>query len=122
MHALRRIHETLVPGGVLVDIHPFPPAEQVEAGGRTLGRLDEHELFADIAEAERLLAESGLYRLEQELETDVVERFDDAEELIANVSDRRRMELPHDLERGIRAASPPIDLRERIVLRRFRAT
>jgi hypothetical protein len=112
----------LVGEGVLVDIHPVPPAEQVEAEGRTLGRLDEGELFADIAEAERLLAESGLYLLEEEVETDIVERFDNVEEMIENVSDRARMRLPPKLERRVRAARPPIDLRERIVLRRFRAT
>lgn len=122
MHALRKIHRALVPGGVLLDIHPVPPAEEVEAEGRALGRLDARGFFADVAEAERLLAESGLFRLDDEIETDVVERFDGVEEAIESVAERRRMRMRPELVERVRLARPPIDLRERVVFRRFRAS
>jgi hypothetical protein len=119
VHALRRIDAALVPDGSLVDIHPVPPAEQAEAAGRRLGRLDETEFLALVRATERELAAAGLFELAAEVEGDVVERFDTLEEFFEIVGEREGVRIPRELERRIRASRPPIDLRERVVFRRY---
>jgi hypothetical protein len=121
VHALRNIHAALVPGGALVDIHPVPPAEQAEAAGEVLGRIDEDEFFALVGAAERKLASTGLFELEAEVERDIIERFETIEEFFEIVREREGVRIPAGLARRVRAARPPIDLRERVVFRRFRA-
>lgn len=60
MHALRRIHRSLQPGGLLVDLHPQPepPAVEVWQGSRVerIGHVDEHDDMRGIREARRRLA------------------------------------------------------------------
>ena len=122
MHALRHVHGLLVPGGVLVDLHPVTE-EQVEAGGRRIGVIEEPEwVSVDLPNAEAGLVdviEEGRYRLEAEVELVVLAHYADAESLIAEKADRLA-ELP-SLVGAIRAATPPLVLRERSVARRLRA-
>ncbi len=51
----------LVPGGILLDLRPGPPAAHVFAEGRDLGPIDERPFFARIRridrDLERLVAE-----------------------------------------------------------------
>jgi hypothetical protein len=125
VHALRNVHEALVPGGILLDLHPVPPAEQAEAGGRVLGRLVEDEFFATVAAVESVLEEAvadGLFEPEVESETEVLERFDGVDEFFEIVGERAGATIPRRLARRIRAAVPPVWLRERVVLRRYRAS
>jgi hypothetical protein len=121
VHALRNIHSALVPGGTLVDIHPIPPAEQAEASGRVLGRIDERGFFEIVRATERELGSAGLFEVEAAVERDVFERFDTAVEFFEIVGDREGVRIPTRLARRVRAASPPIDLRERVVFRRYGA-
>jgi len=121
VNALHNIHAALVPGGSLIDIHPVPPAEQVEAGGRVLGRIDEDEFFEIVRASEQALQSCGVFELETAVERDVVERFDTVDEFFEIVGEREGTRIPARLARRVRAASPPIDLRERVVFRRFRA-
>jgi hypothetical protein len=121
VNALRNIHAALVPGGMLVDIHPIPPAEQAEAAGQILGRLDEREFFGLARSSEQALESCGVFELEAGVERDVLERFDTVEEFFEIVGEREGTRIPARLASRVRAASPPIDLRERVVFRRFRA-
>ena len=121
MNALRNLHSALVPGGTLVDVHPIPPHEQAEAGGEVLGRIDEREFFEIVSATENELTSAGLFELEAEVERVVFERFDTTEEFFEIVGDREGVRIPAWLARRVRAASPPIDLRERVVFRRYRA-
>ena len=121
VHALRKIEEALAPGGSLVDIHPVPPSEQAEAAGRPLGRLDESEFFEVVRATEQELVNADLFELVAEVERDVVERFDTVEEFFEIVRDREGVRIPTELARKVRASAPPIDLRERVVFRRYRA-
>ena len=85
MHALRRIHEALVPEGILLDMHPIPPSTRAEVGGRSLGQFDDSEFMDTVAQTEAALEQTvteGLFVLETELEFDWLERFDSGEELI----------------------------------------
>lgn len=125
MHALRNVHAALVPGGILLDVHPVPPDKQAEAGGRALGRLDESEFLATVAETEALLEEvvgDGLFEPEAAIETDVLERFDEADELVEIVGARQGVRIPAAVEGRLRKADPPLWLRQRILLGRYRAT
>jgi hypothetical protein len=55
VHALRRIHRSLRPGGVLLDLHPQPEPAAVEVwhGGQVehLGHVDQKDDIGDILEA-----------------------------------------------------------------------
>src|SRR5215218_9793008 len=119
VHALRKIDEALVPGGSVVDIHPVPPSEQAEVAGRPLGRLDESEFFDLVHSTEQELVAANLFELVAEVERDVIERFDTSEEFFEIVGDRDGVRIPAAVARKVRASRPPIDLRERVVFRRY---
>jgi len=122
VHALRHVHELLVPGGTLVDVHPVTE-EQVEAAGRTIGVIEEPDWVSVVlpnAEARlRDAVRDGFYALEAEQEFDLLQHFDDAEELIE--AKRDLLDSQPELVRRIRAAHPPLRTREHYVLRRLRA-
>jgi hypothetical protein len=125
VHALRNVHAALVPGGTLLDVHPIPPDEQVEAGGRILGRLDESEFLATVDAVEDLLDEvvaDGLFDPVVEAETDVLERFDTVTEVFEIVGEREGVSIPARVARAVREAEPPIWLRERLALRVYRSS
>lgn len=124
MHALRRIHEGLAPGGILLDMHPVPPSARAEVHGVSLGEFDDAEFMATVAATEAGLEETvqaGLFTLEAELEFDWLERFDTGAELIEAARDWDGCRVPEPVEERIQEAAVPVDIWERVVLRRFRA-
>jgi SAM-dependent methyltransferase len=122
VHALRQIHRALVPGGILLDMHPIRPATRAEVGGVSLGDFDDAEFFEIVDSTEQPLAESDLFALEEEVEFDYLERYEDGEQMLEDVKDWEGCRTPPDLAERIRRAEPPVDLWERVVLRRFRTT
>jgi hypothetical protein len=121
VHALCQVHRLLVPGGTMVDLHPLAE-ERVEAGGRTIGVIqDPAWLSDDLPNAEASLADAisaGLYTLEAEIEFDLLQHFDEANDLLET-----REEIlteQRDLVRRIQNATPPLVTREHCVLRRLR--
>jgi hypothetical protein len=122
VHALRHAHELLIPGGFLIDLHPVTE-QQVESGGDVLGTIEEPEWVAKtLPNAERRLQDAireGRYELEEELEFDLLQHFDEAHELID--AKRDLLESQARLLMRIRAGAPPIVTRERYVARRLRA-
>jgi hypothetical protein len=123
VHALKRIHAVLVPGGILLDLHPAPPNATAESGGRSLGAFDEREFMQVVAATEAGLEETvgrGLFAPDREIRFDVLERFEDAAELLETVASWEGFRVPPVLSRRVRSARPPIDIRERVVLRRLR--
>jgi hypothetical protein len=121
VHALRHVHRLLVPGGTLVDIHPVAE-EQVEAAGEPVGVIREPEwLTVDLPNSESALGqaiEEGLYEQEAETEYDVLQHFDDADELLDAKSDL--LESQPALVGAIRAAPHPLLTRMPVVFRRLR--
>ena len=121
MHALRHVHRVLMPDGTLVDMHPVTE-EQVESGDGIVGVILEPDWVAvDLPNSEAALREmvrEGLFALEAETEYDVLEHFDDADELI----DARRdlLEGQNALITAIQSASSPLRTRMHIVMRRLR--
>ena len=122
MHALRRIQQALVPGGVLLDMHPVPPSTRAEVDGRSLGEFDDSEFQRIVSDAEGVLERSGLFAWESEVEFDYLERYDDPAELLEDIKDGwEGCSVPQELEARIREAEGPVDIWERVVVRRFRA-
>lgn len=121
MHALRHVHRLLVPAGTMVDLHPVTE-EQVEAGGRRIGVIEDRDFsLVDLPNAEARLREAieaGLYILEAETEFDFLQHYDDVEDLLEAKKDA--LASQPGLVRQIRAATPPLVLREHAVLRRLR--
>jgi hypothetical protein len=125
VHALRNVHQALVPDGMLLDMHPIPPSTRVEVDGRSLGELDDAEFMEAVAQTEAGLEETvaeGLFVFETEREFDWLERFDSGQELIEDVESWGDVRIPERVAARILSAEPPVDLWERVVLRRFRAT
>lgn len=106
----------------MLDLHPVTE-QQVEADHGIVGVIREPE-YVDRhlpnAEAglEQVIAER-LYVLETEVDFDVLQHFDTAEELLAKEADHLASEPA--LARRIQRTPPPLFLREHVVLRRLRA-
>jgi hypothetical protein len=121
VHALSQVHRSLVPGGALLDMHPVRPSARAEVGGVSLGDFDDEEFFGIVDATERPLSESDLFALEQEVAFDYLERWDSGEQLLEDVKTWDGCHVPRNLAERIRQAEPPVDIWERVVLRRFRA-
>ncbi len=120
MHALRQIHQALVPGGILLDMHPIPPSTRAEVQGMSLGEFDDSEFMQIVANAEADLERTGLFTQESEVEYDYLERYDDPAEMLEDIrEDWETCRVPPDLEKRILDAEGPVDIWERVVLRRF---
>jgi hypothetical protein len=121
VHALRQIHQALVPEGVLLDMHPVPPSTRAEVAGQCLGEFDDAEFMRIVANAEAEIERSGLFERESEVEFDYLERYDDPAQLLEDIKDGwEGCSIPPDLEARILRARGPVDIWERVVLRRFR--
>ena len=122
MHALRHVHTVLTPGGTLVDVHPVTE-EQVESALGVVGVIREPDwVNLDLPNSEAALREvirDGLYEQEAETDYDVLQHFDEAEELLD--AKREILDGQDELRRAIAATSPPLVTRMHVVLRRLRA-
>ena len=111
--------------GILLDLHPIPPGMHAFAGGKDLGVVDEREFFRLVRATERELQKTvadGLFALEDEVELDVIERFDTLEELFETTDEWDDIHLSKGLRARLERATPPIDFHEHLVLRRYRNT
>lgn len=122
MNALCHVHRLLVPDGTMLDLHPVTE-QQVEAEERIVGVVREPEFVdRDLPNAEagveHVIAES-LYALEAEVDFDVLQHFDTAQDLLEKEADH--LATQQELARTIRRTPPPLYLREHVVLRRLRA-
>lgn len=123
VHALRRIHAALEPGGVLVDTQPLSPAPPVRAGGKPLGRLDMREWSETIAAIDRLFDQimDDLYTLEEERRFVVRDSFDSGSEFVEAASGWRGTRLPDSLRARALIAEPPLTVDQDVRLRLLRA-
>jgi SAM-dependent methyltransferase len=120
VHALRQIHQALVPGGVLLDLHPVPPSTRAEVQGKSLGEFDDAEFMQLVANAEADVERSGLFTRESEVEFDYLERYDDPAQLLEDIREGwEGCRIPAELEKRILEAGETVDIWERVVLRRF---
>ncbi len=122
MHALRHVHSLLARGGTVVDIHPVTE-EQVESSEGVVGVLREPDwVNVDLPNSEAALRQTiaeGLYELEEETDYDVLQHFDESEDLIEEKRDL--LEGQDQLVNAIRVAPTPLVTRMHVVLRCLRA-
>ncbi|MBA2568742.1 MAG: hypothetical protein H0V11_05285 [Actinobacteria bacterium] len=121
MHALRAIHRVLIPGGILLDIHPIPPSARAEVRGESLGEFDDAEFFEIVRAAEALLEKGDLFSRGTDVEFDWLERYESGEDLLDDVKTWEGCRVPRNVAARVRRVCGPVDVWERVVLRRFRA-
>jgi hypothetical protein len=124
VHALREVHNVLVPGGLLVDTQPISPRPAVESDGSRLGTLDMREWRATIDAVEhevRRALDAGLFAIEEERSLVVIETFDNGPELVDSVSGWRGTKISRRLVRRAAAAPPPLTVHQEVRLRVLRA-
>jgi hypothetical protein len=125
VHALRRIHAALAPGGTLIDTQPISPDPPVAAAGRFLGRIDMHEWSRTIEAVDALLAQSldqGLYRIESEERFSVTDAWDGGAECAEMIAGWQGTRLSEGLRQAIASASPPLTIEQEVRLRVLRAS
>jgi hypothetical protein len=124
VNALERIHRCLVRGGLLLDMHPVPPAARAVGREGDLGAFGEDEFF-DVVRATEAgldqLVRRGLFVPGAERTFESRERFDTATDLLETVAEWDGFVVPRELERRIRAAGTRLDITETVVLREFGA-
>jgi hypothetical protein len=123
VHALRHVHQLLVPGGTMLDLHPVTEEHAEDSRGRHIGVLADPEYAdEDLPNAEARLEQAvvaGLYAPEAEVEFEVLQHYDEADELLEAKAERFASQ--QELARRVRNATAPLRLREHVVLRRYRA-
>src|SRR5207248_757632 len=102
----RRVHQSLRPDGLLLDVHPLGLEFAVRAGRRGLGFIDTSR-FAAVLEAmneglEQTVAE-GLDEELKSLRRLVAERFDDAAEALEEADSWEHLRLPAAVRRRLQA-------------------
>jgi hypothetical protein len=120
VHALRRIHAALLPGGLVVDSQPVSPEPPVEAADGGLGRLDMREWRETIDAVDERVAEAiglGLFAIESEHTITVPDEFESGAEFIEVVGAWRGTRIPPPVAARATAARPPIRVPQEIRLR-----
>jgi hypothetical protein len=120
VNVLRDTHRALHRGADVVDFHPtFPPWARVEAAGTVLGDLEEPEFPEQLRAAEAGMDEAvrlGLFRPVDQRTHELREHYEDADDLIDTWEDI----VSPELERRLRASSPPLDVVDKVVFRLYR--
>jgi SAM-dependent methyltransferase len=124
VHALRRIHAALLPGGLVLDSQPVSPDSQVEPADGGVGRLDMREWRATIDAVDARTAEAiglGLFAIESEHMITVPDEFDSGAEFIQVVGAWRGTRIPPPGAARARDGRPPVRVLQEVRLRILRA-
>lgn len=118
MNVLRDTHRALVPGGLVLDFHPVaPPWPRVFASGETLGELRLESFLDDLRATEGGMAETvrlGLFKRVGARTHEIVEHYDDADDLLETLSDDEEW-MSAELERRLGKTTGPVGVVERLV-------
>jgi hypothetical protein len=123
VHALRRIHAALVPGGVVVDSQPISAEPPVIAADGRLGQLDMREWRMTIDAVDELTAralEDGLFAIESEHMIEVADEFDSGAEFVEIVGAWRGTRIPPAVVERADSARPPVRVAQAVRLRLLR--
>jgi hypothetical protein len=124
VHALRKIHAALVPGGIVVDTQPLSPHPPVDAAGDRLGTLDMREWRQTIEDVDGRVAQTindGLFAVEGEHVIAVADEFDSGPEFVEVVGAWRGTRIPASLVERAAGASSPIRVLQDVRIRLLRA-
>ncbi len=123
MNVLRNVHDSVVPQGLVLDIHPLGFDLAVRAGPDGLGFVDVSQ-FAEVLdrmeEGVGSIVADGLFAEERRLRRHVVERFDTPEELLDEADGWEHLRLPPAVRRRVRGAEGPLELVDAVLYRLFR--
>jgi hypothetical protein len=124
VYVLRQVHRALVPGGLVLDIHPLGDDFPVLAGGKGIGFVDTRK-FRDVLEAmNKCVDESvsrGLFEELRSLRRHVVERFDTAAEALEEADGWDNLRLPASVRRRLQDTdATPIDFIDTVRYRLLR--
>jgi hypothetical protein len=132
VHALRRIHGAIRPGGALLDLHPQPAHARIEVvvDGRVVdaGQVDAARFIAKVLPARSALAEqvaAGYFVAERVEAFDFLTWFDGVDEWLAYLAaEWTTADVPPALAARVRALLPggagPIATREAVHAARLR--
>jgi hypothetical protein len=120
---LRRVYETLAPGGRILDLRSVPPPALVEADGEELGELDESEFFPRSlhnGDALTRLTREGLLALEGDAPHDMFIVYPSGRELLDDVADWGDTKVPAALAARLLPLERECRIREFCLARAYR--
>jgi hypothetical protein len=124
VNVLRRVHRSLRPNGLLLDVHPVGLDFAVRAGARGVGFVDTQRfrrvLDAMDAAVEQVIA-SGLLEDVRSVRRHVAERFDTAAEALMEADGWEHLRLPAAVRRRLlEADESPIEFIDTVLYRLLR--
>ena len=124
VHVLRRFRETLVPGGVMLDLQVIPPDPVVEVDGAGVCSIDGSVLLDAAAAATIVVDEMiarGLLRDEGVDDHDVLRHYPSGGSLVEDFETSKRS-IPPDAIPLLNTIERPCIIREQCRLRRLHTT
>ena len=123
MNVLRNVHQAVVPGGRILDVHPLGIDMAVRAGSRGLGFIDTRkfaEVVAAMNECVTQVESEGLLEHLRSVRRHVVERFDDPAEAIEEAQTWENLRFPAAVKRRLaQATERPIEFVDTVRYRLF---
>jgi hypothetical protein len=124
VNVLRNVHRGLRARALLLDVHPVGVDFAVRAGGRGLGFVDARRFGRVVAAMDECVARvlgDGLFTEVRTLRRNVVERYDDADELFEEADDWEHLRLPAAVRRRLRETDArPVELVDEVSYRLLR--
>jgi hypothetical protein len=124
VNALRKIHEALIVGGLLIDTQPVSPEPPAESDSRQNGRLDMTEWARTIDEIDTLVQQTirdGLFALVDQRSVTVTDQFDTGKELVEEASGWAGTRINPLLAKRIAQKQQPVRIHQEVRLRVFLA-
>jgi hypothetical protein len=124
VNALRKIHEALIVGGLLIDAQPVSPRPAVESASGEIGALDMSEWARTIDGIDRLIQQTirdGLFALVDQRNLTVTDRFETGRELVEEASQWAGTRIDPLLAEQIARESQPFRIHQEVRLRVFQA-
>jgi hypothetical protein len=124
VHVLHKLHEALVPGGLLVDTQPVSRHPAVKVADRQLGTLDMTDWGATIDQIDRLAHEAvraALFSLVDQRRFVVTDAFDTGAEMVAEAGGWVGTTIDPALADRIARQQAPVRVDQVVRLRLLRA-
>ena len=124
VNALRKIHEALLPGTVVIDTQPVSTLPPVESDAGLLGPLDKRGWTRTIHAIDRRVEHAiraGLFELVDTTYFGVVDEYDDGQELVDVTRGWRGTVVNAAFARRIARERRPVRLEQAVRLRVLRA-
>jgi hypothetical protein len=124
VNALQRIHDALVPDGLVIDTQPVSAEPPIESQAGPLGALDMREWARTIATIDLRVEQTlrdGLFDLEHESRFVVTDEYDDGAELVAATREWAGTRLDDTFAEHVGSEPRRVRLHQEIRLRLLRA-